>query len=354
MRVPGLHIGGWYDIFLSGTIETWRTLVSAGIPDQELLIGPWAHNPWGAAVGERRLDTKAFGTGMIDRRQVEFFKQHLDPDVARAAPARDADPTAVVDAKMQSSPNRPRIRYFQLFADDWSSADSWPPQGAAERSLYLHSGGSANSAGGDGVLASRVPGSNPPDIYEYRPTSPVLAVGGHSCCFPDLAPMGMADQTRVEQLAQVLVYTSEPLDRDLVLAGPVRAELWVASDGPSADYVARLCLADECGSWNLTEGITRVAPGKSASGLTEPRLVEVSLRHIAARIDAGRRLRLHVTGGAFPMWDLNPQTGARPESTAPSDGRSAIHFVYHDPERPSRIVLTILEPRPSEMTTVNG
>jgi putative CocE/NonD family hydrolase len=152
--------------------------------------------------------------------------------------------------------------------------------------------------------------------------------------------MGVADQTAVEDMAQVLVYTSEVLTEPLMVAGNVRAELWVATDAPSADYVARLCVVDGCGSWNIAEGITRVpVGGTSVAGPGEPFPVTVSLRSIAARIDAGKRLRLHVTSGSSPMWSTNPQTGAPPELTAPTEGRAAVHAVYHDAGRPSRLVL---------------
>jgi predicted acyl esterase len=68
----------------------------------------------------------------------------------------------------------------------------------------------------------------------------------------------------------------------------------------------------------------------------------VALRSIAARVDAGKRLRLHVTFGSFPQWSTNPQTGASPEWTAPAAGRPAIHAVHHDETHPSRLVVTVV------------
>lgn len=175
----------------------------------------------------------------------------------------------------------------------------------------------------------------------WLPSFSVPSVGGHSCCYPGRSPMGVADQAAVEEMAQVLVYTSPELTVPIELAGDVRAELWVATDAPSADYVARLCVVDDCGSWNIAEGIQRVqAGGTSVAGPGVPFRVEVSLRSIAARVEAGRRLRLHVTFASTPQWSINPQTGASPEWTSPADGRPATHAVYHDADRPSRLVVT--------------
>ena len=63
-----------------------------------------------------------------------------------------------------------------------------------------------------------------------------------------------------------------------------------------------------------------------------------------ARLPAGghRPSGDRATSGSSPQWSTNPQTGAAPEWTSPADGRAALHAVHHDPERPSRLVLTVV------------
>jgi uncharacterized protein len=326
VSVPVLGIAGWFDVFLGGAVRDHRRLVELGRPDQHLLVGPWMHYPWGRQAWDLRSGPDSPGSVLVDRAQVRFFHRHLDPGRSGADDAQD-----------------PVVRYYTLYEDAWREAASWPPPGAVERSLYLSSGGAANGAGGDGRLVDEPPDSNEPDVYNYLPAIPVPAHGGHSCCYPGRSPMGVADQTPVEDLTQVLVYTSEALREPLVLAGDVRAELWVATDAPSADYVARLCVVDEDGSWNVAEGITRVpVGGTTVNGPGAPFPVRISLRSIAARVDAGKRLRAHVTSGSSPTWSTNPQTGASPEHTAPAEGRAALHVVLHDAGHPSRVVMTVL------------
>lgn len=42
--IPMLHIGGWYDIYLRGTIENWQELSKLKKSPQRLIIGPWTHH----------------------------------------------------------------------------------------------------------------------------------------------------------------------------------------------------------------------------------------------------------------------------------------------------------------------
>jgi putative CocE/NonD family hydrolase len=323
IEVPTLHIAGWFDIFLAGGIDAFRRLRAIGRAEQHLLVGAWMHYPWGHRAWQLRSAPAAQGTVTVDRAQVAFFRRHLadDRDTERPAP----------------------VRYWPVYGDAWREAADWPPPGAVERSLHLDSDGAANGVGGDGRLIVEPAPVAHADLVSYLPSFAVPSIGGHSCCYPGRSPMGVADQAPVEEMAQVLVYTSAPLPAAMELAGDVRSELWVATDAPSADYVARLCVVDESGgSWNIAEGIQRVGVGgTSTAGPGGPFRVDVSLRSIAAHVAAGRRLRLHVTFGSAPQWSINPQTGASPEWTAPADGRAATHAVHHGPDHPSRLVITV-------------
>jgi putative CocE/NonD family hydrolase len=322
IAVPVLHISGWYDTFLENTLSSYRRLQATdAVSPQWLLIGPWAHYPLGIEAGERRFSGDAQGTVAIDRYQLSFFKRFL---------ADESDAFA-----------RPSVRVFVLFGGQWSEGEDWPPPGE-EFILYLRSGGAANTLGGDGVLSDEAPeGDEQSDIFQYYPAFPVPAVGGHSCCDPSLLPMGCADQTSVEQMVEVLVYTSEPFAQPATFAGPVVAELFVATDAPSADYTAKLCLVDDEGAWNVAEGIRRLRPNDVAGARVDESTVRVtvSLRSVAFEIGAGQRLRLEVSGGTFPTYDRNPQTGAEPATARVEDLQGALHVVFHDAKHPSALRL---------------
>ena len=48
------------------------------------------------------------------------------------------------------------------------------------------------------------------------------------------------DQRFAGRRADVLVYESEPLERDVSVAGPIGVELWVSTTGTDSDFVVKL------------------------------------------------------------------------------------------------------------------
>lgn len=51
INIPILHVGGWFDSFLTGTISFWKDAVARATAPQRLVIGPWKHIPWGRVIG---------------------------------------------------------------------------------------------------------------------------------------------------------------------------------------------------------------------------------------------------------------------------------------------------------------
>jgi predicted acyl esterase len=75
--------------------------------------------------------------------------------------------------------------------------------------------------------------------------------------------------------------------------------------------------------------------------------VPVTLWPTAHRFAPGHRLRVQVSGGAHPRYARNPGTG-EPLGTAVTL-RAGRREILHDPERPSAVVLPIVQsgqPRP--------
>jgi putative CocE/NonD family hydrolase len=136
----------------------------------------------------------------------------------------------------------------------------------------------------------------------------------------------------------VLVYTSEPLAHDLEVTGPVRVTLFAATDGPSTDWVARLCDVDAHGvSRNIADGVLRVRTAPDTVGEHE-----IDLWSTSNVFRAGHRLRVQVTSSNFPRWDRNPNTGEPPQTATTL--RPARQRIFHDASRPSRIALPVVPP----------
>jgi len=188
-------------------------------------------------------------------------------------------------------------------------------------------------------------------VFTYDPATPIKSHGGHSCCFPTIAPMGPADQSESEQWHSMLVYTSEPLPGDLVLIGDASVVLYAATDALDTDWTARLCVVDELGvSTNIQEGIVRARYRES---LSEPTLLEpnriyeyaISLGPVGIRVRAGNRIRLDVSSSDFPQWDRNMNTGGSLGHHGIVESCVATQVVLHDSEHPSHLVLPVVRER---------
>jgi putative CocE/NonD family hydrolase len=330
INVPALHIAGWYDVFVSGTVKNFVCLQrhageEKARQSQKLIIGPWYHIPWKPMVGQASEDA---APSVVDDWQLYWFDQFLKDQY-----------TGVLDSP---------VTLFIMGEDRWQNYDQWPPAQSTPTPLFLHSAGRANSAFGDGVLSTDMPVEELADIYTYDPAIPTLSQGGHSCCFDFAAPMGPADQAPSERFNQVLVYTTDPLRDDVLLIGDVSVVLYAATTAVDTDWTARLCRVDEHGvSINLQEGIIRARFRDSLSDPTpiEPNRIyryEIQLGPVGVRIPAGHRIRVSISSSDFPQWDRNMNTGGVLGMEGPTSGVTATQVVLHDAEHPSHVILPVM------------
>lgn len=336
-RAPVLHVTGWYDNFLKGHLALAEALQSH--PDAEIranhrfIVGPWDHEAYMttrlSAAGERDFGPSAIGGApMMAPIAFQWFDRWLKGEltpIANAAP----------------------VRYFVMGDDTWQESSSWPPPHTPVR-YYLHSAGRANSRFGDGVLTTDSPaGAEPPDSYVYDPNDPVPSVGGRTL-HPNFGLGGVADQSRVEERGDVLVYTSAHLTRPLTIAGPVTVTLYVASSAPDTDFTAKLVDVQPDGYCaNIAEGILRARyrNGPDREELLEPGKVyelTIDLWAVAHTFRPGHRIRLEVSSSNFPRFDRNLNNVVRPGEGGPADVRTATQWVLHDAERPSHVTFPLV------------
>jgi putative CocE/NonD family hydrolase len=235
--------------------------------------------------------------------------------------------------------------------DRWTDETDWPPPDALVESWFLHSGGRANRATGDGSLSSDPPEEEPEDAYTADPRDPVPSVGG-ATLMPGGRPGwndGPWDQALAEARPDVLCYTSAPLERSVGVIGSVEAVLFAASSARDTDFVARLVDVHPGGRAEiLTEGILRARYRES---LAEPRLLErgavtelrIDLGPTANVFRRGHRVRLDIASSSFPRFDPNTQTGNGAAADGPEDVVVATNRVVHDRHRPSRLLLPVVE-----------
>ncbi len=325
--VPLYTQGGWFDIFLAGTINGYVGVRTKGQPRAretvKMWIGPWGHGP-SQKFGE--VDFGPTANLTHPPRELRWYERYLKG--------------------VQNGVDRePRVEIFYMGVNKWKGHDDWPIPGAEFKPMYLASGGHANSLRGDGGLQWAKAGGAPSDSYRYDPMQPVLTLGGNNCCgTPTLA--GPYDQRPIERRADVLVYSSPILKEPLAIAGPVKMKLWAATDGPDTDWMVKLVDVYPNGyAMNIAEGILRARYRK---GLSQPELLkpneayefEVDLVGTANVFEPGHQIRVDVTSSNFPQFDRNLNTGDKPGTG--SQPRVARNTVFHTPERASAIVLPVV------------
>jgi uncharacterized protein len=336
VEVPTLHIGCWYDVFLGETLRQYEAMkelaAERGTRPPRLLIGPWSHGTtFPKMVGG--LDFGLASSGLFLNCKGDVTDYHLrwfDATLKGDEGALERDPP---------------VEVFVMGENRWRGYKEWPVPGSREERWHLHAGG---------VLSREEPEGGPPNEYHYDPKEPVPTIGG-ALLMPEVYGAGPLDQRPVEDRSDVLVYTSEELAENYTAIGPVYVTLYAASSAPDTDFVARLVDVYPDGrAMVVTDGIIRASaresyPAPGTINPAQPTLIEpgevyeyvIDLWASGITFLEGHRLRVEITSSSFPRWDRNLNTG---EDTKDSTRSEVAHQrVFHDPERPSNITLTVVE-----------
>ena len=147
----------------------------------------------------------------------------------------------------------------------------------------------------------------------------------------------------------MLVYTSEQLDRDLEVIGPVEMVLYAASSARDTDFIVRLCDVHPDGrSIFVTEGILRARYRNSNEGdsteLLEPdEVAEYRIRcyPMANRLQAGPPAPARRDELELPALLAQPEHG-RGRRHRRRGWRSREQTVLHTASYPSHVVLPVV------------
>ncbi|MBI4465973.1 MAG: CocE/NonD family hydrolase, partial [Acidobacteria bacterium] len=161
---------------------------------------------------------------------------------------------------------------------------------------------------------------------------------------------GPQDYREMAQRSDVLVYDSEPLGQDLEVTGPITAEIYLECDAPDTDLWVRLLdVAPDGAALNLMSpglDVLRASyrqPGRGPRRLTPGRIYKLQLPNLVTSnlFRRGHRLRVQISSAFFPHFSRNLHTGERETESAAT--RKARVRIYHDPRRPSRLLLPVVE-----------
>ncbi|MGH7645161.1 MAG: CocE/NonD family hydrolase, partial [Gemmatimonadales bacterium] len=251
----------------------------------------------------------------------------------------------------------PEALVFEGGANRWRRFDAWPPREARPRNLYLHAGGrlsfdppTTTAAAYDQYV------SDPAHPVPYRPRPVQVTYSRGS----EWGAWQAMDQRFVEGRPDVLVWVTEPLADDIVIAGDLSARLFASTTGSDADWVVKLIdvYPDTVPATPRMGGYQLMVAGEILRGRyrrsferPEPipanRVLQYTVRipPQAYRFGRGHRIMVQVQSTWFPLYDRNPQTYVASIFAArPDDYRAQTHRVWRTARAPSHVVLPVLPP----------
>jgi putative CocE/NonD family hydrolase len=315
--LPALHVAGWADLFIEGTIATYMQAKQHTKQLQKLVVGPWQHMPWLQQVGE--IDFGEVAKSPIDALQVDWFDYWLkgiDNGIA----------------------DQPAVRVFLMGKNRWIDLPNWPQQSDRMQEILERQGELLNFyLHPHHQLKTDSPSEDcAPDIYIYDPRLPNPST-----------PYGQYDQRTVHQRWDVLIYQSAALLEDLSIGGTPEFSLYAATTAPDTDWVIKLLDIHPDGRQMLvTMGVLRAKYRQSwiEPAWVEPDLVleyAIALRPTCHCFLAGHRLGVAIASAAFPAIERHPNIQQRTSSASVSDYVEATQQIHHSAEFPSHLRLPI-------------
>ena len=318
VNVPFMFVGGWYDIFTAGTINSFVTVNKQGDEGARgkcaLVMEPYGHG---------RSDDLVFPNAEHPRAAdvwnwFDIWLKH-DGQGIEAIPAVQyfvmGDP---------ADPNTPGNR--------WKTATDWPVP-AEMKTVYFHTDHWLRLGPPQEMFGSL--------SYKYDPVNPVPTIGGANL----IISKGPKDQRSTEDRPDVLLFSSPPLDRHVEITGPVTVKLWVSSTAPDTDFTAKLCDVYPDGrSMIVLDGILRVGHRNSMekSEPMEPGKIyeiEIDLWSTSLVLSPGHRVRVAISSSNAPRFEPNPNTD-KPSGTDDKT-QVATNTVYINADHPSHILLPV-------------
>ena len=325
VQVPAIHVAGWYDTFLEGTLAGFKARQLEGAPGarglQKLVIGPWTHFwPLSQSFGDFEVPVPG-RTPPFDISPKRWFDHYLKG----------------IDNGVQ---NLPPVLYYVMGPFDgtaskgnvWKEAQTWPVP-ASSVSYYLTPDRklSKNTAVGEAIS------------YDYDPRSPIPTLGGNNLFLNS----GPVDQSSIEKRDDVVVFISDPLEKDVEITGDLSAQLLFSSDAPDTDVILRLCDRYPDGkSILIAEGIHRLgvacyADQKPAPMADTMQEVLVNLGSTSMVFAKGHSIALSVSSSNFPRYEKNQNVGVLGSQSGKFQvAKNTVHF---NSIFPSRILLPVVE-----------
>ncbi len=225
-RVPGLHLGGWFDFLLDATLVPYSEMVQSGA-SQRLVLGPWSHN--GTIGGPEKISgdvsygywsgQREDGPGGPNEDQVDMSSPFIEECVLWL----DFWVKGTGD-----SPARSSVKcFFTGHRPHWAELEAWPGPDDCGVKMYLGATADARCSDHDGQFAADCPVAAC-ESFVYDPENPSPTEGGAVWAFPKAGMVPGSAVSSAHLREDVLAYDSEVLGSPLEICGAAEVELYAS------------------------------------------------------------------------------------------------------------------------------
>lgn len=319
IKVPALIMSGWFDDNGMGTTEALDLTKDYPQGKRKIILGPWQHS--GNSTYD--LHNVPFGTNALRFDLDLIFLKWFDLHLKGIQNGIDKTPT---------------VEYYTVGDNEWKTANNWPVESSKPTAIYLTSNGHANTSSGDGKLVFEEVSDEKFDEYAYDPKNPstfIIDMSENEIGVPE-------DYTEEEKRDDILCYTTDTLEEDLIITGDIDVELYISSDAVDTDFMVRITDVDKNGkSIKLADGIISAKYRNSfdkAEYLEKDKVYKINIltTKISNTFKKGHKIRFTVTSSAKNFVFPNSNTKDSFNSVETVIANNKIH---HGGQYPSRIIV---------------
>ena len=334
--VPSFWFVSWYDVATSPNLELFNHVrnnaESKSVREnQYLVISPTLHCGFKRAKENTIVGELSVGDARLNYdEQISLWFDHF------------------LKGEKNNFENKiPRVQYYTMGINKWQQSETWPPKGVTYQTYFLGSKGNAQTMYGNGSLSlSKNSKPEGKDSFVYDPMNPVKSYGGGVCCTGNAVQGGSFDQRIMETRADILVYTSQPLEEGIEVSGFIEADLYVSSDVKDTDFTIKIIDVYPDGrAYNLDETIQRARyrDGYDKEVFMEKgKVYKVSLSPMSTSnyFKKGHRIRIEVSSSNFPRFARNLNTGGN--NYDEKIGVIATNNIHYSENYPSQIRIPVI------------
>ena len=336
INIPVLTVGGLYDAEnCFGAWNLYKAIEKQNpSANNKIVMGPWAHDQW------KSKDASSLGNINFGSNTSAWFQENIEMPFFNHYLKDNRPNPAIAEATI-----------FFSGDNQWRKFEQWPPVNTDDSTVYFQ----ANKS----LSRDRPKPQHSFTEYISDPSRPVPWMDGDLKM--QVKEYMTADQRFAAKRKDVLTFATAPLDNDLILAGPVIADLKVSISTTDADFVVKLIdifpgnkdnrsTQETMGGYQmLVRG--DIMRGRYRNSFEHPapflpgkiETVRFELPDIAHVFRRGHRLAIQVQSSWFPLADRNPQTFVNIYNARDSDFQKAQIRIHHDSANSSHIILPVLK-----------